>query len=113
MAHYSRVKPFRRRSAGCQRVADAREADWLIAECREHFLVGEKPLASVVEHQYGLAPPERERMQVFARCRRGCGDAGEPDLETPADTRRPPYFHCAARPAEDLAYSREPQATTG
>src|SRR6266404_7753 len=113
MAHYSRVKPFRRRSTGCQRAADAREADWLIAECREHFLVGEKPLASVVEHQYGLAPPEREKMQVFARFRRGCGDAPKPDLETTTDTRRAPNVHCAAMLADDLAHSREPQATTG
>src|SRR6266436_8457923 len=113
MAHYSRVEPFRRCSASCQRVADAREPDWLIAERGKHFLVGEKPLASFVEHQHRLAPPEREEMQVFARCRRGCGDARKPDLETTADTRRAPYVDCAAMLADDLAHGREPQATTG
>jgi hypothetical protein len=32
MAHHSRVEPFRRRSAGCQRILDASKPDRLITE---------------------------------------------------------------------------------
>src|SRR6266446_2679121 len=96
MAHHSRVEPFRRRSAGCQRVVDAREPDWLISERGKHFLVDEKPLASVVEHQHGLALPERKKGEVVARCRRRCDDAGEPDLEPGANAWRAPNVDCAA-----------------
>src|ERR1700730_15836074 len=113
MAHHSRVEPFRRRSASCQRVPDARAPDWLRTQCSQLFSDCEKPLAAVVEHQHSLALPEREEMQVFARRRRGCGDGGKPDLETSADTRRAPHVHCAAMLTADLPPCREPQATTG
>ena len=113
MAHHGRVEPFRHRSAGCQRVANPREADRLIAECGKHLLVGEKPLATIVEHQHRLAPPELEGGQVVARYLRGREDAGKPNLETTAGARRAPDVHCTAMLADDLAHGRESQATTG
>ena len=110
---YSRVEPFRRRSAGCQRIADAGKPDRLITERGKHFLVGEKPLACIVEHQHGLALPEREGRQVVVQYLLGRGDAGQPNLETAADARRAPDVHRSAMLADDLAHGREPQATTG
>src|SRR5947207_5307189 len=113
MAHDSRVEPLRRRSAGCQRVVDAREPDRLIAERGKHFFVGEKPLARIVEHQHRLAPPEREGGQLAVRYLFGPGDAGKPNLEAAANARRAPHVYYAAMLADDLPHGREPQATAG